>query len=257
MTILDTIVAQVRARLVDTPPDMEALERVIEASSAPVDGLAALAAPGVRVIAEVKRRSPSEGAIRTHLDPAAQARSYAAGGAAAISVLTEPDHFGGSLADLSAVSGAVDVPRLRKDFIVDRRQLVAARAHGASLVLLIAGVLNARELRDLRESAEALGLHALVEAHTSEELGLAIDSGARIIGVNSRDLKDFSVDLARAEAARALIPAGCVAVAESGIDGPDAVRRLHASGYSAFLVGTYLVRAADPRQALQALIEAV
>ncbi|TNF29358.1 MAG: indole-3-glycerol phosphate synthase TrpC, partial [Deltaproteobacteria bacterium] len=211
---------------------------------------------GVRVIAEVKRRSPSAGDIQAAADPVAQARAYTAGGAAAISVLTEPAHFGGALSDLEAVAAAVSAPCLRKDFIVSQRQLLEARVAGASLVLLIVAILDDAELRALREAAEALGMHALVEAHDAEEVDRAVASGARIIGVNNRDLRTFSIDLATCERLRSRIPPGVVAIAESGVNGPADVSRLRASGYDVFLVGTALMRAADPAAALAALLGA-
>lgn len=254
--ILDRIVRETRARLEATPVDLDALAARAAATPPAPDGLASLSAPGVRLIAEVKRRSPSAGDIQAGADPVAQATAYAAGGAAAISVLTEPAHFGGALSDLEAVASAVAAPCLRKDFIVSRRQLLEARAAGASLVLLIAAVLEDGELRALREASEALGMHALVEAHDAEEVDRAVASGARIVGVNNRDLRTFEIDLATCERLRSRIPSGLVAVAESGVHTPDDVSRLRASGYDVFLVGTALMKAADPRAALAALIAA-
>ena len=254
--VLAEIVRGTRARLAADPIDLDALVAQAHAAPTASDGLAALNRPGVRIIAEVKRKSPSLGAIATGVDPAAQAAHYADAGAAAISVLTEPDHFGGSLADLASVARAVSTPCLRKDFIVTPRQLAEARLAGASLVLLIAAVLDDRELVTLREAAEALGLHALVEAHDALEVDRAVASGARIVGVNNRDLRSLAIDLATAERLRPRIPAGLVAVAESGLEGPADVARLSAAGYDAFLVGTALMRAPDPAAALRALIAA-
>ncbi len=253
-TILDRIVADVRRRLSEEPPDAAALEVAAAQRPAPSDGLAAMRRSGVRVIAEVKRRSPSAGAIRAAAHPERIAAGYERAGAAAISVLTEPDHFGGSLADLAAVTDAVSIPCLRKDFIVDRIQLLEARAAGASLVLLIAAVLDDRALLTLRESAEALGLHCLVEAHDADEVARARDSGARIIGVNNRDLRTFDIDLATCEALRGAVGDDVVAVAESGIATPADIARLRKSGYDAFLIGSSLMRSADPAAALQALL---
>lgn len=255
-TILNRIVAGVRSRLASEPPDRVALEAAIAARPPPADGLASLSRPGVRVIAEVKRRSPSAGTIGRAPHPERIAGSYERGGAAAISVLTEPDHFGGSLADLERVSAAVAIPCLRKDFVVDNVQLLEARAAGASLVLLIAAVLDDRALRGLREAAEALDLHCLIEAHDAVEVRRARDAGARLIGVNNRDLHTFTIDLAVCERLRACIGEDAIAVAESGITGPPDVMRLRRAGYSAFLVGSSLMRAKDPEAALSALLRA-
>ncbi|MFT7579712.1 MAG: indole-3-glycerol phosphate synthase [Myxococcota bacterium] len=252
--VLKRIVDGTRARLAATPVDMDALTRAAMERVAPPDAFAALAAPGIRVIAEVKRRSPSEGAIRADADPVAQATLYATHGAAAISILTEPDHFGGRLADLEAVAAAVSAPCLRKDFIVGKRQILEARHAGASLVLLIVGVVEDTALRTLREDAEAMGMHALVEAHTADEVRRAADSGATIIGVNNRNLHTFEVDLAVGEQLRPLIPDHALAVAESGIYTRADVDRLRHAGYSKFLVGTALMRSNDPGAALVDLI---
>lgn len=254
--VLARIVRGTRARLAATPIDLDALRERARATAPGPDALAALSAPGVRVIAEVKRRSPSAGAIRAEADPVALARAYAAGGAAAISVLTEPDHFGGALADLAAVAASVPTPCLRKDFFVATRQVAEARTAGAALVLLIAAVLDDAELVALREAAEALGMHALVEAHDAREVDRAVASGARIVGVNNRDLRTFAIDLATCEGLRARIPSGIVAVAESGIEGPADVARLRAAGYDVFLVGTALMRSGEPAAALAALVGA-
>ncbi len=253
--VLARIVAETRARLASNPPDRDALERAVALRGPAPDGLASLAAEGVRVIAEVKRRSPSAGDIAAGVDPVAQATAYRAAGAAAISVLTEPAHFGGSLDDLRAVASAVALPCLRKDFIVDPVQLLEARAAGASLVLLIAAVLDDVGLRDLREATEALGMHALVEAHDADEVRRALASGARIVGVNNRDLRDFRIDLGTSERLRPAIGTPAGAVAESGIHGPADLRRLRKAGYDVFLVGSGLMRAADPAAALRALID--
>ena len=253
-TILDRIVASARRRLADSPPDRGALERAVADSRAPADALAALAAPGIRIIAEVKRRSPSAGVIRATADPASIAAGYAAAGAAAISVLTEPEHFGGSLDDLAAVAATVDLPCLRKDFIVDEVQLLEARAAGASLALLIVACLRDRELRALREAAEGLGLTCLVEAHDQAEVRRALDTGARVVGVNNRDLKTFAIDLAVAERLRPQIGDAAIAVAESGIRTRADLERLRAAGYDAFLVGSGLMQAPEPARALATLL---
>jgi indole-3-glycerol phosphate synthase len=207
----------------------------------------------VGVIAEVKRRSPSAGVIRAALDPVAHARAYAAGGAVAISVLTEEAHFGGSLADLEAVAASVALPVLRKDFLLDEVQLLEARAAGAAGVLLIARVLSPGRLRDLTRAAQSLGLAVLVEVHGAGELASACAAGATLIGVNSRDLDDFTVDLARAEALLRRVPAELIAVAESGIATRADVTRLAAAGADHVLVGTALSRLGDPQAAVREL----
>ncbi|MCC6620438.1 MAG: indole-3-glycerol-phosphate synthase [Deltaproteobacteria bacterium] len=257
MSVLDAIVARTRARLAEVPPDMDALARRLADTPPPRDALAALATDGQsRIIAEVKRRSPSRGTLQADADPVAFAREYTLGGAAAISVLTEPERFGGSFEDLALVSGAVGVPTLCKDFVVDPRQVVMARAHGASLVLLIVAALDDGALVGLREQIEGLGMHALVEAHDRREVDRAVASGARIVGVNSRSLHTLVIDLAVAEGLRDAIPEPIVAVAESGIDGPADVVRLRAAGYRRFLVGTSLMTAPSPRALLAELVAA-
>lgn len=207
----------------------------------------------VGVIAEVKRRSPSAGAIHADLDPVAHARAYAAGGAVAISVLTEPQHFGGSLEDLQRVAAAVPVPVLCKDFILDEVQLLAARAAGASAVLLIARILTGTRLRELIAAASRLELGVLVEVHSVDELDSAIAAGAAVVGVNNRDLDSLEVDLASGERVLRAVPRHLVAVAESGIESRADVQRLAAAGADLVLVGTALVRLADPRPAVHAL----
>ncbi len=252
--ILRALVEAARRRLRDDPPREKALWAEIERRAAPPDALASLRAPGLRVLAEVKRASPSAGTIAAIPEPAALAASYARGGAAAVSVLTEPTRFGGSLDDLRAVTDAVAVPALRKDFLVEPVQLLEARAAGASLVLLIAATLPDRALRDLREEAEALGMHALVEAHDGDEVRRALATGARVVGVNNRDLRTFRVDLAVSERLRGLIGDEAVAVAESGVRGPEDARRLWRAGYRAVLVGTALAAAPDPAAAVADLL---
>ena len=207
----------------------------------------------VGVIAEVKRRSPSTGAIHADLDPVAHARAYAAGGAVAISVLTEPQHFGGSLEDLRGVAAAVPVPVLCKDFILDELQLLAARAAGASAVLLIARILTATRLRELITAASRLELGVLAEVHSVDELDGAIAAGAAMVGVNNRDLDSFEVDLASGERVLRAVPRHLVAVSESGIESRADVERLAAAGADLVLVGTALVRLDDPRSAVHAL----
>jgi indole-3-glycerol phosphate synthase len=199
-----------------------------------------------RVVAEVKRASPSAGAIRAGLDAVAQARAYAAAGAAAISVLTDGPGFGGSLADLAAVREAVDAPLLRKDFVVDAYQLLEARAHGADAAPLIVAALDEGALRRLLAACGELGLAALVEVHDEPEVDAALRAGARIVGVNNRNLKTFVVDLAVSERLVPLLPADVRGVAESGVRSAEDARRLRRAGAANLLVGEALVRAADP-----------
>ena len=214
---------------------------------------AALGSPGLAVIAEVKRRSPSRGSLADDLDPGEQAAAYARGGAAAISVLTEPEFFAGSLADLAAVRAAVTIPVLRKDFIVDAAQIWESRAAGADAVLLIVAALTDAELNAFLAVAADAGLEALVEVHDAAEAQRAVAAGARIVGVNNRDLATFTVDLATAETLAELISGVPVRVAESGIFGPADARRMAEAGYQAVLVGEALVRASDPAALVGAL----
>ena len=216
---------------------------------------AALRARRPAVIAEVKKASPSKGVIRPDFDPVAIACRYAACGAAAISVLTEERYFQGSPAYLEAIRAAVDVPLLRKDFIVDPYQVAEARAWGADAILLIVAALDDAALRELHAAADELELDVLVEAHTAAEVDRAVAIGATLIGVNNRDLRTFVTTLETAERLRARIPAGAVAVAESGIETAADVARLRAAGYDVFLVGESLMRQPDPGAALQALLE--
>jgi len=252
---------------------VEATRRIVEvrAGREPIDALARRAErqppPGprflqaleradrVNVIAECKRRSPSRGVLRRAYDPAAIACGYAAAGAAAISVLTEPTFFDGSLEDLAAVRAAVEVPLLRKDFVVTEYQLLEARAAGADAVLLIAAALGGPELARLVRSAWALGLEALVEVHAPDELEAALDAGARVIGVNNRNLRTLEVDVATSERLVEQIPEHVVAVSESGLRSAADVARLRALGYRAFLIGERFMTAPDPGAALRALLE--
>ena len=207
----------------------------------------------VGVIAEVKRRSPSAGAIGMALDAVAHARAYAAGDAVAISVLTEGQHFGGSIEDLSRVAESVELPVLRKDFILDELQLLEARAAGAAAVLVIACILTPVRLRDLAREARRLGLGVLVEVHTTAELNIAVAVEGATVGINCRDLDSFAVDLATAERLLPLVPPEVVAVAESGIETRSDVERMAAAGADHVLVGTALSRLAEPGPAVRAL----
>ena len=209
--------------------------------------------PSPRVIAECKRRSPSRGILRSDYDAPAHARGYAAAGAAAISVLTEPTFFDGSLEDLQRVRRAVDVPLLRKDFIVTRYQVLEAAASGADAVLLIVGALQPPELAALLADTRAAGLSALVEVHDRDELARATDAGAEVVGVNSRNLRTLGVDTSLHGALGPLLPRGIVAVAESGLRDRGDLVRLEGAGYHAFLVGERLIAEADPGAALAQL----
>jgi len=210
--------------------------------------------PQYNVIAECKRRSPSRGILRRDYDPATIARGYEAAGAAAISVLTEPTFFDGSLDDLEAVRGAVHVPLLRKDFIVSAYQLLEARAAGASAVLLIVAALGAGELQALSTEAAALGLDALVEVHDERELEIALGCGARIVGVNNRNLRTLAVDVDASARLIERIPSDVVSVSESGLKSGQDLARFSALGYRAFLVGERLMTAPDPGAALAELL---
>ena len=210
----------------------------------------------INVIAECKRRSPSRGVLRAQYDPVAIARGYVAAGAAAISVLTEPTFFDGALDHVQAIRATVadDVPLLRKDFIVSDYQLLEAKAAGADAVLLIVAALERRDLGSLAAGAARLGLDVLVEVHDERELTIAIDAGARIIGVNNRNLRTLEVDVEASERLIACMPREVVAVSESGLRTPDDLVRLRALGYRAFLIGERLMTEADPGAALKSLL---
>jgi indole-3-glycerol phosphate synthase len=215
---------------------------------------ARLLAPGLQVIAECKRRSPSKGVLRAAYDPASIARGYERAGAAALSVLTESTMFDGHLSHVEAVRNVVELPILRKDFVSEYFQLVEARAAGADAVLLIVAGLDDRQLVRLLRSAEAEGLAALVEVHSREELQRAINAGATIIGVNSLNLKTLDIDLTLHETLVTEIPGGVTAVAESGLTSGEDLRRLRAAGYHAFLIGERFMSVPDPGAALAELL---
>jgi indole-3-glycerol phosphate synthase len=258
MSVLDDIILGVRddlARRRTAVPEAD-LRAALADAAPPRDPMPAFRAPGVSVIAEVKRRSPSKGDLADIPDPAGLARAYAEGGAAAISVLTEERRFGGSLDDLHAVRAAVDTPLLRKDFIVDRYQLLEARAAGADLALLIVAALADDDLRRLHDEAMELGLTTLVEVHDEPETERAVDLGAALIGVNARNLKTLEVDDATFAKLAPLVPGDRVLVAESGISGPADVRRYAAEGARVVLVGEALVKDGDPAGAVRAMREA-
>jgi indole-3-glycerol phosphate synthase len=223
------------------------LERRCATLPPPRDFARALTPPpgGVRLLAEVKKASPSRGVLAEHFDPLALARVYAEHGAAALSVLTDAKYFQGSLDFLAAIRARVPVPILRKDFTVDEYQLWEARAAGADAALLIVAILEAAALRDLLQAAAGLGLAALVEAHTASEIDVALAAGARIVGVNNRDLKTFETRIETSLELLPLIPPGCLAVSESGFTTAAEVRAVVAAGAHAVLVGEALVRAPD------------
>ena len=258
MSVLEGILARKRDEVIvdrAMTPERE-LEAVIADLAPPLDFAAALSAAGgpVRVIAELKRASPSAGAFAGALDAEEQALRYEKAGAAAISVLTDAPDFGGSLDDLAEVSAVVELPVLRKDFVVDRYQLLEARANGGDAALLIVAALDDDELRRLHDACGELELTALVEVHDERELDRALAIGAQVIGVNNRNLATFAVDLAVSERLLPRLPPGVKGVAESGVRGPAEVRRLRACGVANFLVGEALVRAADPGALLRELM---
>ncbi len=248
-TYLSEIVAAHRAAAARDRRDLDRLVARALAAPAPRPFAAALAAShadrGLAVIAEIKRRSPSRGDLAARLDPASVAAAYAIGGATCLSVLTDWEFFGGSPDDLQAARAVTGLPTLRKDFTVGPADVCDARLMGADAVLLIVAALSDAELAELAALAARLDLDALVEVHDEAELARALAAGARLVGVNQRDLETFAVDPERAERLAAAMPEGVVPVAESGIGGPEDVARLAAAGYQAVLVGETLVRATD------------
>lgn len=251
--MLTPILASADARAEKAAERVDEFRRVV-ALEEPARGLAAaLGSRGLSVIAEIKRRSPSAGSIAANLDPVAQAVAYQDGGADAISVLTEPDFFGGSLDDLRAVRSAVDLPVLRKDFTRNEAQIWEARAAGADAVLLIVATLAQSLLESLMSLAVDVGIDAIVEVHTTEELERAIQAGGVIIGVNNRDLATFETDLSVAESLASAIPEGVLSIGESGVSSVEGAARMRAAGYDAILVGEALVRSSDPAALVNAL----
>lgn len=256
--LLATIVAATRRR-VEIRQEREPIADLARKADARIEPAgrfrAALTADDrFNVIAECKRRSPSKGVLRATYDPVAIARSYADAGAAAISVLTEPTFFDGSLAHLEAVRAAVSVPLLRKDFIVSDYQLFEAKAAGADAALLIVAAIERAELDRLAKRAIAIGLDILVEVHTADELAIALDLGARIVGVNNRNLRTLEVDVRASEELVGRIPRGVVAVSESGLRSAADLVRLRGLGYRAFLVGERFMAAEDPGAELRGLL---
>jgi len=253
-TVLDRIVASHREAADADGRDLDKLKERAAAAPAPRKFRKALGHYGITVIAEIKRRSPSKGDLAPGLEPATVAKAYEAGGAAALSVLTDTEFFGGSAADLVAARAAVGLPVLRKDFTVDERDICDARIMGADAVLLIVAALTDDELKAFHALAGELGMAALVEVHDEEEVARAVVVHADLIGVNQRDLRTFEVDRTRALRLAATIPRGVLKVAESGIAGAEDLARLRDAGYAAVLVGENLLTAADPGQALRRLI---
>ena len=253
-TYLADIVAAHRARAAQDDRPLAALVEQATGTPAPRDFAGALAVDGLSCIAEIKRRSPSKGVLSPDLQPEVVAKEYVAGGAACLSVLTDADFFGGAPGDLVAARHASGLPVLRKDFTVQEADVADARLMGADAVLLIAAALEDDELRRFAALADELGLAALVEVHDAPELARALAAGARLVGVNQRDLHTFAVDHDRACALAAAIPADVTAVAESGIRDADDARRLADAGYDAILVGETLVRAEDRAATVRTLV---
>jgi indole-3-glycerol phosphate synthase len=256
--VLDEILAGVRedvaARQHQRP--FEQIRELAAAAPAARDAFSLLRSPGVGVIAEVKRSSPSKGQLAEIPDPAELAGEYAAGGARCISVLTESRWFGGSLADFDAVRAAVEVPLLRKDFVVSPYQVHEARAHGADLVLLIVAALEQNALIGLLDRVESLGMCALVEVHTEDEADRALAAGAKVIGVNARNLRTLEVDRSVFERIAPGLPNDVVKIAESGVRGPHDLIRYASAGADAVLVGEGLVTQKSPRDAVAELVTA-
>lgn len=257
--VLETLVAgaleDAVARRIDRP--YSDVERDLDRVASPLDALAFLSAGDrVKIIAEVKRASPSRGSMAAIADPAGLAADYERGGASTISVLTEGRKFLGSLADLEAVKARVGIPVLRKDFIADPYQVIEARASGADVVLLIVAALEQARLVELHTLAEELGMRVLVEAHSADEVARGLDAGARILGVNARDLTDFSLDRDLFGSLADRIPDGVVRVAESAVSGPEDVAHYRAAGADVVLVGEALVTGADPAATLASFIDA-
>lgn len=257
-TVLDDIIAGVREDLAarEAVISYQEIKELSRKAPDPLDAVAALRKPGVQVIAEVKRASPSKGALADIPEPAELAAAYEQGGAAVISCLTEERRFKGSLADLDAVRRAVGIPVLRKDFIVTPYQVHEARAHGADLVLLMCSALDQPTLESLLDRTESLGMNALVEAHTQEEVERAVAAGAKILGINARNLKTLDVDLKVFEKLAPHLPDDVVKVAESGVKGPEELRYYATHGAQAVLVGEGLVTAGDPGSACRRLVAA-
>ena len=254
MSVLDSIVEGVREDLAARRKPLAQLQEAMDTAAPVCDPLEKLLQNELSVIAEVKRSSPSKGALATIADPASLAEQYENAGASVISVLTERRRFGGSLDDLDAVRSRVNIPILRKDFMVDEYQFFEARAHGADVVLLIVAALSKSQLNDFHQLAEGLQMRALVEVHTHDELERALEISPRIVGVNSRNLKTLDVDASAFAQLLPLIPKDVVRVAESGISQRSEVEFAQKYGATAILVGEALVRAANPELAMRELL---
>ena len=254
MSVLDSIIEGVREDLVARRGSMGALHERIDAQAPALDAHSFLSRNEMNVIAEVKRSSPSKGNLAPITDPAALAEKYQEAGAAAVSVLTEQRRFGGSLADLDAVRSRIDIPVLRKDFMVDEYQFLEARAHGADIVLLIVAALSKSQLKDFYDLATELGMASLIEVHTQSELESAMDISPRIVGVNSRNLKTLEVSASVFEELIPAIPSSVIRVAESGISTRADVAQAQKAGATAILVGESLVKSGDPISAMRELL---
>lgn len=256
-TILEEIVAARKRRVNEARArvPLAVLKEAIEPSRVFRDFAGAISGPGIQVIAEMKQSSPSRGVLRNDYRPREIAQAYEAGGAAALSVVTEEDFFRGSLTDLIDARDAAGLPVLRKDFIVDPYQIYESVAAGADALLLIVAALDERELRALAEISRSLRIEALAEVHTEAELDRALAAGARIIGVNNRNLKNLEVNLETSFHLRPKIPAPCLAVSESGIETPEELRRLAEAGFNAALIGESLLAGDDPGRELARLLE--
>ncbi|MFT3900273.1 MAG: indole-3-glycerol phosphate synthase TrpC [Gordonia sp. (in: high G+C Gram-positive bacteria)] len=257
-TVLESIIEGVKADVAtrEAAIDYPAIKKASEQAPPPRDAIAALRQPGIGVIAEVKRASPSKGELATIPDPAELAKVYEDGGARIISVLTEERRFRGSLADLDAVRAAVDLPVLRKDFIVGPYQIHEARAHGADVILLIVAALEQNVLESLLDRTESLGMTALVEAHTEEEADRALQAGAKVVGINARNLKTLEVDRDSFARIAPGLPTEVIKVAESGVRGTADLLAYAGAGADAVLVGEGLVTSGDPRAAVAELVTA-
>ena len=254
MSVLDSIIEGVREDLAARRGSMGALHERIDAQAPALDAHSFLSRNEMNVIAEVKRSSPSKGNLAPITDPAALAEKYQEAGAAAVSVLTEQRRFGGSLADFDAVRSRIDIPVLRKDFMVDEYQFLEARAHGADIVLLIVAALSKSQLKDFYDLATELGMASLVEVHTQSELESAMDISPRIVGVNSRNLKTLEVSASVFEELIPAIPSSVIRVAESGISTRADVAQAQKAGATAILVGESLVKSGDPISAMRELL---
>jgi indole-3-glycerol phosphate synthase len=258
MSVLDDIIVGVREDTAarKTKNSLADLKTRVAAVAPALPVVPSLKRGGVQLIAEVKRSSPSKGALADIADPAALAAAYAAGGASAISVLTEQRRFGGSLADLDTVRAAVHIPLLRKDFMVEEYQFWEARAHGADIILLIVAALEQSALVEFMSLTSELGMTALVETHDEAEISRALDAGAEVVGVNARNLKTLEVDRTVFSRVASLIPSTCVRIAESGVRSPEDVITYGEQGADVVLVGEALVTGEDPQKTARAMIDA-